>query len=155
MAEECNDPNNIPKVLLNILSQMDKEDAKTFSTLCRMSVLVDSEYAPVIISSKFDEYCKFEITFDKLVSLSALGLIEMDLSGLSFGYSLTSKESLVKIHYYDNEYNVFRDEKKIDIGNVIFTKAGLALCKSIDVEKINGFWEEYCLPFWKEQVNKE
>ena len=38
LAEECNVPNSIPKGLLHILEQMDKEDASKFSKVCSVSV---------------------------------------------------------------------------------------------------------------------
>ncbi len=38
----------IPKKLLYILAQMDREDAETFTTLCSLAVKVDDEYEPII-----------------------------------------------------------------------------------------------------------
>lgn len=150
LARECNKPGSIPLVLLYTLEKMDKEDAEVFTTLCRIAVQLKGEYAPVIIGSKFGEYKSLGITFDNLVSLNALGLIEMDLGTLSSGYVLTTEKVPEKVIYYNKEYEL-SEEKNISIGNVIFTKSGQALCQSLDVDKIEGFWETYCLPFWEEE----
>ncbi|MCM1026842.1 MAG: DUF2806 domain-containing protein [Clostridium sp.] len=77
----------------------------------------------------------------------------MDLNVLSSGYALEAEAVSEKIIYFDKEFEIVR-QKDISVGNVVFTKSGQALCQSIDVDMIEGFWETYCLPFWKEH-NKE
>lgn len=150
MARECNEPGSIPLVLLHTLEKMDKEDAESFTALCRISVQLDGTYSPVVITSKFEEYQSLiGITFDKLLSLSTLGLIEMELGVLSAGYALSTDMVSAKVIYFDMEYGLSEEEKQIKVGNVLFTKSGQALCQSINVDKVEGFWEEYCLPFWK------
>lgn len=149
LARECNKPGSIPFALLYTLEKMDKEDAEAFTALCRISVHLKEEYTPVIIYSKFVEYKSLiEINFDKLISLNALGLIEMNIGVLSSGYVLESETFPTTVHYFDKEYEFF-EEQQIPIGNVIFTKVGQALCQSIDVDEIEGFWEAYCLPHFE------
>ena len=149
LARECNVPGSVPISLLYTLDRMDREDAEAFTALCRISVRFGEDCSPVIIASKLDDYkALIGVSFDNLVNLKALGLIEM---GLEFGptpYALTTEKHEQKVFYFDNEYEVHKEE--IDIGNVVFTKIGKALCETIEVEKVEGFWEKYCLPFWKE-----
>ena len=155
LARECNKPGSIPLVLLYTLEKMDKEDAEAFTSLCRISVQLEGEYSPMIIGSKFDEYKSLiGITFDKLLSLNALGLIEMDLGMFSSVYVLEAETVPSKIIYFDKEYEL-SEKKQIGVGNVLYTKSGQALCQSIDAEKIEGFWEKYCLPFWEEDKQGE
>lgn len=151
LARECNKPGSIPLALLYTLEKMDKEDAEAFTALCRTAIRIEEEYNPFIIGSKFGEYKSLVgIDLDKLLNLNALGLIEMDFGILSSGYARKSKTFPEKIIYFDKEYEL-SGEKSIPIGNVVFTKSGEALCRSIDVDKIEGFWETYCLPFWEER----
>lgn len=149
LARECNNPGSIPLALLYTLERMDKEDAETFTTLCRMSVQLEEEYAPVIIQKRFSDYKQFGITYDKLVNLSALGLIDMSFESLFSGYILRTDKDSQKVIYFDKEYEL-SEKREIDIGSVIYTKSGGALCKSLNVEEIEDFWEKYCLPFWEE-----
>lgn len=151
LARECNIPGSIPSILLYSLEKMDKEDAETFATLCRMSVKVEQENNPIIVRSKLKQYEEFGITLDRLVNLSAIGLIEIDFNIVSNGYSLEFEKIPSRIQYYGQEYKVL-NTKEIPIGNVIFTKAGQALSQSIEVDKIESFWELYCLPLWKEKT---
>lgn len=149
LARECNIPGSIPHVLLYTLEKMDKEDAEAFTALCRTVVKLEGECTPVVIGSKFAEYeMLVDINFEKLLSLNTLGLIEMDLGVLSGGYALEVETVPAKVTYFDKEYEL-SEEKQINLGNVLFTKSGQALCQSIDVNKIDGFWETYCLPLWK------
>lgn len=149
LAKECNNPGSIPLVLLHTLEKMDKEDAETFTALCRTAVKFEEEYTPIIIGSKLNEYKSLVgIDLDKLLNLNALGLIEMDLGVLSSGYKLEAETVATKANYFDKEFEP-AEEKGVSVGNVLFTKAGQALCQSIDVDMIEGFWEAYCLPFWK------
>ena len=151
LARECNEPGSIPVTLLYTLEKMDKEDAEAFTALCRIAVELDGKLSPFIIGSKFDEYnLLVGINLDKLVSLDALGLIEMDFGTQASGYVIETDEIPAKVIYFDKEYELF-DEKQIGVGNVIFAKAGEALCQSIDVDMIEGFWENFCLPFWEER----
>lgn len=152
LATECNNPQSVPRALLSILSQMDKEDAETFTTLCSMSINVLDEYNPIVIREKFDEYKQFGLDYEKLISLKALGLIEMDFGGVAAGYEIANKDEMVKVQYFDKEYAYRENKSNIEVGNVIFTKSGQALHRAIVSEKIDGFWEEFCWP-WFEKWN--
>ena len=152
LAEECNDNNSIPKKLLYTLAQMDREDAETFTTLCSLAVKVDDEYEPVIWCHRFDEYKKWGITFDKIISLVSLGLIEANLGPIAPGYVIESESNPIKVHYFDSEYEMEKETKTVGIGNVLFTKSGQALHRAIFVEKKEKFFEEYCLPMWRKEM---
>ena len=152
LARECNRPGSIPRSLLHTLEEMDKEDAETFTTLCKMSIEFEEYHAPVVIASRFDEYKQFGLTFDGLVNLKALGLIEVDFDPMRDSVYLIEGENVSsKVVYFDMEYEL-SGKKSIPVGNVIFTKTGEALIRAIAVDKIDDFWEKYCLPFWKKQL---
>ena len=153
LARECNEPGSIPRTLLYILSQMEREEAETFTTLCKMTVSVEEDSAPVIIASRWSEYGKFGITFDRIVNLKALGLIEMNIDEFFPGYALEASTTPSKVLYFSKEHEF--SGSSISIGNVVFTKAGIALLKSIVVEEMPGFWEEYCLPYFESTTTEE
>lgn len=158
LAQECNEANSIPKVVLHILEQMDKQDALAFSALCSLSVYVEEDekdYSPVVIASKLEEfYSELGITYNALVDLQALGLIEMNIGVLEHTYRAKYDTLPITICYYDKAYVLPREMDSFRVGNVIFTKAGQALCSVIEVEKQEGFWEQYCLPIWEEEVGE-
>lgn len=148
LASECDNNGYVPKGLLYILSQIDREDAESFSTLCSLAIKVEDEYQPVVNINRFDDYANWGLDFDKLVNLKALGLIEMDFSKLVM-YSVYGKEIPIKAKYFNHEFECSNRKNEISIGNVMFTKSGQALCKAITVNEAANFWDKYCLPFLK------
>jgi hypothetical protein len=153
LARECNKPGSIPLGLLYTLEKMDKEDAEAFTALCKVAVQFGEDYSPIVIQRRLEEYKQFGITLNNLIDLNALGLVEMDLGPFSDGYSLMTYMDSQKVTYYDLEHE-FLEKKELRVGNVLFTKPGNALCHAIEADKIDGFWENFCLPFWQ-QDNKE
>lgn len=147
LSGECENAGSIPLLLLDILCKMDVESAKDFSALSRVSVKIGDSCAPIIIQDKLDDYKKWGISFDSLVNMRAIGLIEMDF-GFATGYTVTSTELPNKITYFENEY-CFSHNMSTFVGNVIYTKCGKELCNVLEVEEIEGFWSGYCLPLFR------
>lgn len=146
LARECNAPGSIPRSLLHTLENMDRESADSFMTLCRLSIELEGDHAPIIIASRLNEYKEFGLNLDRLIDLKALGLIEMDLDLLEASfYMLEAENDSPKVVYHDVEYEP--GQKTVKVGCVLFTRTGEALIRSLTVEKMEGFWEKYCLPF--------
>lgn len=154
LADECNHQGSIPKTLLHILTQMDSKDAKVFSTIRSISVYVEDDgiqYTPMILRrSMADYYEKMGITYDALVNLQALGLIEMNMNADERTYVFECDKHPITVKYYDKEYYIPSKYDYFNVGNVIFTKAGSALCRNIEMPEKEGFFEEICIPLWKE-----
>ncbi|MBQ6808846.1 MAG: hypothetical protein IJP07_06815, partial [Firmicutes bacterium] len=59
------------------------------------------------------------------------------------------------IHYYDesddSEYSFFDRS----VGELVYTQAGQALCRSIRVPKVEGFFNKVCIPFWRKETEKQ
>lgn len=156
LSEECNNVNSIPKSLLHILEQMDSKDALAFTAICSISVYVEEEgkdYSPILLASHLDDfYSKIGITYNSLVDLQALGLIEMNMGFMDNAYHTKYDQEQVIIQYFGKSYELPRGMNYFSVGNVIFTKAGQALCKAITVSEQEGFWEMCCIPIWQEDV---
>lgn len=155
LAEECNVPNSIPKGLLHILEQMDKEDASKFSKVCSVSVRFadgkDFSNTPVILrGDKSVFYDDIGLTLDTLLDLKAIGLIEYEPSSSAFSESpYRISATGPEIYYFDETYLLPKGETTFDTGCVVYTRSGAALCRAITVEKIDGFFQKYCIPLWK------
>ncbi|MBO5136188.1 MAG: DUF2806 domain-containing protein [Clostridia bacterium] len=153
LAEECNSPGTIPKAVLHILEQMDKDSAKSFMRVASLSVnYIDSDSSgccPIILRDEHTSYYdSMGVTLDDLIELQSLGLIIM-----ADGLTRYSKmfDNPVVIHYHDKEYKV---AKKIVVGEVVYTRIGEALCNAVHPEKVDGFFDEICVPLW-EKSDKE
>lgn len=151
LAQECNEPNSIPKSLLNILEQMDKEDAECFTRICEYTVeALDGEgniigHFPLIIPEEGDAGFKHDFEYERLADLNGLGLINLTELGL-----LVYTNAVKVFRYGDEEFVLPEDVETISIGKISFTKAGEALCKAIDAELHENFLRDDCIPFWNE-----
>lgn len=159
LAEECNIPGSVPRSLLHILEQMDRNDAEKFTKLASFSVYVIEDntrnYSPVVIEKHLrDYYTKHGIDFDSLIDLQALGLIKASVGMFTPEYCSTCSTSPIVVHYYEKQYVLPTGISDLPVGNVIYTKAGQALCQAIETEEQEGFFEQYYIPFLSERLNQ-
>ena len=137
LAKEAETPGSIPKSMLHTL---------LFFILPQKRKLRQMEK---IFLAQIKDYEQWGIIFDKLVDLDALGLINFGDNFLSL-YSLEADRKGCDVIYYDKRHNV-KGSDRLNIGNVIYTKQGMALYKALShaYEKIDGFWETICIPNFK------
>lgn len=150
LAEECNVPGSVPKALLHIMEQLDKDMAYKFIKLVSISVWHDDGrkimFTPIVEENISSEYYKEKgFTYDDLVDLQAIGLIQMDFI---VGFTQDSINEIIDIHYFDEIFTLPEGRKKFFVGHVVYTNAGNALCKAITTEKIEGFFEKKCIPLF-------
>lgn len=159
LAEECNHPDSIPKALLHIMEQMDKNMAEAFMNVAALSVWYEYEgdkfYTPIIKGSNIEEYYRKQgVNYGDLVELQSVGLIKMEFGFMECSFTQSVTEFPVVVHYHDQEYAINGSNDGIPCGNVVYTNAGGALCKTISALKIDDFFEEHCIPFWEEMCQK-
>ena len=68
------------------------------------------------------------------------------------GYYQTSTENSITVNYFDESYTFDVGIDRFNVGQIIYTKAGNALCKAIIAEKIEGFFKEKCISILKESI---
>ncbi len=136
LAKEINEPNQVPKSLIYILSVIDYEDATSFKKLANVSIQIGELFVPVVFMQNSDMYAKYGLIPGDIISLANTNLIQ--LSEMLYSYTLNPKD---KITYFDTNINVGNTEK-ICVGQVILSKAGQALMSVIsDKTKLDGFTE--------------
>lgn len=159
LAEECNVPGSVPKALLHIMEQMDRSVAEGFMKLAAISVRWEDNgihgCCPVFFSNENREYYDGKgVNYELLVELQSMGLIETSIGLFSPSYT-ESFESTTSIQYFDQEYILPEGENRITMGDVIYTKAGQALCLAVQPEKIPDFLTEHCIPVWEKRYSEK
>lgn len=159
LAEECNSPGSIPRVLLHSMEQMDKSMAEAFLSVASTSFCVydngEASYSPMIIEPELKGiYEEIGLSYDDLVNLQSIGLLELNFGAFSGNYIVRYSTTPIVIHYNDSTYQIPDCYTKVPIGHVIFTKAGQALCKSITPNEIENFLETCCIPYWNEKLSQ-
>lgn len=152
LAGECNAPGSVPKGLLHVVEQMDKDLANSFMKISALAVnFVDNDkkiFLPIMIKNKEDDftYLYSNLFLEDLIDLEAIGLITYSDEG--FSYKIEKKECIV-IKYFDQEYKLPYNCEKFDLGMVLFTKIGQALYNVVYPEKVDGFFDEVCSRLWR------
>lgn len=148
LAQEVNEPGSISKQLLHILAQMSKEDADCFMKLMLFCADIcetgtgDNEFGPILFRTG-DETIKEDhrVSFKDITTLECYGLVQFSTTNI-----YVEGTEGVQIKYGDKI--VFEKEGyyKVDIGKVIFSKAGFELAK---------ISERTCIPEIAEYMNEK
>lgn len=159
LAEECNNPNSVPKSLLFILEQMDGEDAKSFTEVCSCSVCFSSNgevsYDPIIHDFGGGVYYKTNLKFGNLLRLESLGLIKQELGPFKPGFATDLNNVPIVASYSDKQFSFPESCTSVPVGRVIFTRSGSVLYKIIHAPIIDGFFESQCIPYWENWIKNE
>ena len=144
LAEACEDPEICSKTLINTLSLISKWQAEAFQNICRFRMInMDipanenkiSTYPIIFLSKSFDGYAFNGITYKGISALEQLGLISIDSHKEFVVYT-----DLLKVRDYRNSVEVISNNKKVEIGNIIFTDDGYLLQKIIDPYYSSKIW---------------
>lgn len=153
LAQECNNPNSVPKSLLFSLEQMDKEDANSFMDVCSCTVILsssdDESACPIIRDFNEGNYWKTNLTFERILRLEALGLIKQDLGAFNTGFQVVLNSGSVVARYAKESFDFPAEQKNIPVDRVIYTRSGQALYQVIDAPTFEGFLESQCVPYWQ------
>lgn len=157
LAQECNAPGCIPRSLLHIMEQMDKDMATAFMNVASVSVYIEEgegrEYAPIINGASTEEIREnVGVSYDDLINLQSVGLVETHFSGFGTTLYVTAVKTPVVIRYFDEEYQLPDGVNRFSVGKVVYTKAGQALCRAVEPQKVDGYFEKYCIPAWEKEI---
>ena len=146
LAQECVEPNSVPKHLLTILTSVDRNLATAFSMVKSHSILLlDSEpkYYPIINHMEHpDHFDDHGLTIETLSDLDAIGLISYE----SIPHTLVAPDvEFCKFQYGNRTFEIDECAPDISLGQVNLTTAGEKLCHIIGFSSVPAFVDE-CLP---------
>ena len=134
LAGEANKPGSISRRTVNLIQDLDKEDAQTFFNLCKYVCRfdVDDSTCPLIFSQTDEIYNRSGVNFPSLNHLETLGLVSYDFST---GYSISLAERTREIQLYHGRHRITipvadppnARRPEISVGYALFTTAGLEL----------------------------
>jgi hypothetical protein len=146
LAGEANSPGAFSKRTVNLLSSLDKKDAKLFTQLCGFQWELTKNYVLI-----FDEhaliYNNKEINFETLNHLANIGLISI----YPFGYNLTGVSKKGKVSYFGKVVLLElkkEKENEFSIGKALLTNVGEQMAKICGAKPVDGFFE-YVMEKWE------
>ena len=155
LAGEANAPGTYSKRTVNYLGDLDKSDADMFTKLCRFGWIMDDVFCPLIFNTEENIYIDNGITFDALIHLDGINLIQFrspsmfvktklpkELYFMYYGQALLLKMPNDK----DNALNMGR---VLNMGHVTLTQVGQELAPICGSKPVDGFFD-YVKERWKE-----
>ncbi len=152
LAEECNNPKSVSKLLINTLSLMDNQSASAFKKMCKYIIFeIDNkgEKEPNVVIPDVSNLEKYNILlkFHEIVDLTGLGFIEYT-TGAGSSYCIYGD---VECMYGNFKLKLSSKDgtEKVSVGVVNLTRIGRELANIIISEpdyvyfdKIKEYWDE-------------
>jgi hypothetical protein len=146
LAGEANAPGTFAKRTVNLLADLDKEDAILFMRLCGFGWMI-GEIVPLIFEKRASIYNDQGIDFSSLSHLESLGLIQFNFMS---GYQSLQNNTSVCVHYYGKPLTLVfpkETENELHLGHVLLTRAGQQLAPVCAPKPVEGFFE-YVRSHW-------
>ena len=140
LAGEANSPGLFSKRTINLLSELEQDDAKLFTSLNRFVWTVDQEEIPIVFHTVGDFYKNYGIDFDSLTHLESIGLVRFQSSG--FGHEVDSSECIA--HYFGKPLLLKLPQaaqRAISTGTTIFTQSGKELAQICGSQPVDGYFD--------------
>ncbi|MCH7591263.1 MAG: DUF2806 domain-containing protein [Planctomycetes bacterium] len=151
LAGEANAKGTFAKRTVNLLAELDKSDARLFTSLCGFAWVI-RDVVPLIYDDEHSIYNEAGIDFESLEHLHSIGLASF--APLS-GYKKTgfSSSRSFRAYYFGQSLIVgFRQpkENEIDIGKVLLTQTGKQLARICQSKPVESFLE-YIVDKWSKK----
>ena len=153
LAGEANSPGSFSRRTVNFVAELDKSEAELFSTLCRFSWRIKSVH-PLIVSHQDEIYNEYGINYTSLSHLASIGLVDFHSLGQYNILGITRDTFIVS--YFEKSCLLDISgipKKKIETGQIKFTKIGEELAPLCDSRQVDGFFD-YVLEKWSKYSPK-
>ena len=150
LAGEANAPSTYSKRTVNLLSDLDKNDAELFTQLCGFGWMIVN-FAPLVFNEKAEIYNRHDINFDTLIHLENIGLIQF---AAPHDFTEPGLPKRFTVHYYGKRLrlDISKDpDNELDVGKVLLTKSGQELAPICGSKPVAGFYE-YVKIQWKQYL---
>jgi hypothetical protein len=149
LAGEANEPGAFAKRTVNLLADLDKDDAVLFTKLCGFGWMIGNVVS-LIFDVQAQIYNNAGINFNSLSHLESLGLIQFnhmsDFRGLRLSKTFT-------VFYYGQPVQLVLhkdSDNELELGHVLLTRAGQQLAPVCGSKAVDGFFE-YVKERWATQ----
>ena len=153
LAGEANVPGTYSKRTVNLLSDLDKNDADAFTKLCGFGWWIEAIIVPLVFDFRAEIYTKHGISFSTVSHLESIGLVQ--LSGAAdFQVHDQSKKFVVQYYRKPLLLEMPNDTGNIlNIGKVLLTGSGEELAPICGSKPVAGFYE-YVKARWRQYLPK-
>lgn len=154
LTSEATKPGTVSKKTINIISNIDKEDAETFTRFCQFVWHVDeskNNAIPILFNlNKNETFNEQGIYYQDLIELESIGLIT--LSGTET-FAITNQPKKIELNYFDKLIQFkFEDEhdNSLPVGACLLTKPGIELFNICEANS-NVKYLEHIIDYYREK----
>ena len=149
LAGEANSPGSYSKRTVNFVSELEKEEANMFSTLCGFCISLTGEKMPLVFDITDQIYASNNLDFSAFSHLDSIGLINFNnLTGFVIE-DLPPQMYIVSYFGRLISLNVAGDST-LQMGKVRLTRIGTELERICGAKPVNGFLD-YTVRRWSER----
>ncbi|MGD9126236.1 MAG: DUF2806 domain-containing protein [Planctomycetia bacterium] len=147
LANEANSPGTFSRRTVNLIADLDKQDAELFTNLCRFGWMIGN-FTPLVFDYQHDVYNQQGINFISLHHLESLSLVQFN--GIAtFKQTGLPKEFAVLYYGTPVALTMPKDQNNnLDIGHVMLTNAGRQLAPICGSQPLPEFLE-FVTERWK------
>lgn len=153
LAGEANAPGSFSKRTVNLLGDLDKQDAELFQALCRFAWSFGNLF-PLVFDNNDKIYKDYGINFERLSRLDSLGLIQFNAA---LGFTIEGLPKNLSILYFGQHLSLTMgkdSDNTLRIGRVLLTQAGRELARVVKVSGIDGFYD-YVKEKWEVHIQSD
>lgn len=140
LAGEANAPGAFAKRTVNLMADLDKEDAILFTRLCGFGWMIGN-VCPLVFDHQASIYNDQGINFNSLSHLESLGLIQFNhLSG----FSRLRIPKVATVFYYGQPVTLTfpnDTDNELEIGKILLTRAGQQLAPVCAPTPVDGYFQ--------------
>ena len=137
LANEANSPGSVSRRAVNLLADLDKEDAEKFSILSNFCWSFGKP-TPMIFGHTDDVVMKYGLNFESLAHLESLGLVRIAVS--EFKYT-NLVPGVVSFDYFKRKLVLNLQSSDLYTGKVMLTPTGVQLSKVATTGPLDDVFE--------------
>lgn len=140
LASEANAPGAFAKRTVNLLADLDKEDAILFTRLCGYGWMIGN-VCPLVFDPQASIYNDQGVNFSSLSHLESLGLIQFNHLA---GFRHLRVPKIATVFYYGQPVTLTfpkDSDNELEIGKVLLTRAGQQLAPVCAPTPVEGYFQ--------------
>lgn len=140
LAGEANSPGAFSRKTVNLLADLDKNDAELFTRLCSFGWTIGN-LIPLVYEIDHEVYNLHGINFRSLGDLESLGFVQFDALA---GFQHMKLPNKVTVFYYGRPVELTFPkgaENRLHLGYVLLTRAGQELAPVCESKPVHGFFD--------------
>jgi hypothetical protein len=149
LAGEANTPGSFSRQTVNLMGDLEKEDAELLTRLCGFGWRIMSRReGPLVYKVDHDIYDRNGLYFESLEHLDAIGLIHHDNL---VGFAALKLPEKFSATYFGASVDITLPKNaggKLSVGNVLLTQAGRELARICEPKPVEGYLD-YVYEIWQ------